>query len=418
MALNFPTDTSAPYVDPISGLKYVYNDTVGAWEAAIQPPVVNHPTEPDITIEGFLWFDTTNGDLYVYNNGNWIPTAGGQTTSVIIGDTPPSLPASGDMWWDSINGRMYIYYTDADSSQWIDAAPTVSASGAAVFSSTTAPAAPTEGDLWFNTINSTLNVYTAGSWQVTQNALSGVATVAGAAPVSIGGTTSDPIISVNSASSLDEGAVRLATQAEVNAGTDTTVAITPSTLTNGIANYLPTASDTVSGVVELADAAETQAGTDDTKAITPAALNTSLAALGLASPVASIVIWPLDIPPAGYLECDGSDVSRVTYADLYAVVGDTYGVGDGASTFGLPDLRGVFVRGYDNGRGQDSGRVIGSYQSDDIASHTHSGTSGPSGTTSTGGGDRDSDSGTYTTAATGGSETRPKNVAMLYCIKF
>ena len=41
MALNFPTDTSAPYIDPISGLKYVFNSAVGAWEAAIQPPVVN-----------------------------------------------------------------------------------------------------------------------------------------------------------------------------------------------------------------------------------------------------------------------------------------------------------------------------------------------------------------------------------------
>lgn len=43
--------------------------------------------------------------------------------------------------------------------------------------------------------------------------------------------------------------------------------------------------------------------------------------------------------PSGFLECDGSNVSRTTYADLFAVIGTTYGVGDGSTTFGLPDLQ-------------------------------------------------------------------------------
>ena len=98
--------------------------------------------------------------------------------------------------------------------------------------------------------------------------------------------------------------------------------------------------------------------------MSPASLNASLAALGLAPLV--LLLSGLSTPLLA-IECDGSDVDRGTYADLYAVVGDNYGVGDGASTFGLPDLRGVFVRGLDNGRGQDAGRVIGSYQSDEIA---------------------------------------------------
>ena len=418
MALNFPTDTSAPYIDPISGLKYVFNSAVGAWEAAIQPPVVNYPSAPDLEIEGFLWYDTTNSELYIYNNGAWIATTGSQTTTIHVSDQPPGSPVNGSMWWDSVNGRMYIYYVDPDSSQWIDAAPTVSASGAAVFSAATAPAAPTEGDLWFNTINNTLNVYTAGQWVTTQNAVAGVASMTGTAPITVTGDASAPVVGIASASTSAEGAVRIANQAEVNAGSLTNVALSPGGLSNGIENYLPVASETVSGVVELADASEVQAGTDDTKAVSPASLNASLAALGLASPVGSIIIWPLSTPPAGYLECDGSDAARGTYADLYAVVGDNYGVGDGASTFGLPDLRGVFVRGLDNGRGQDAGRVIGSYQSDEIASHTHSGTAGDAGTLSDGGGGRANDLSTYTTDATGGSETRPKNVAMMYCIKF
>ena len=55
MALNFPANTSLPYVDPISGLKYIYNTSVGAWEAAIQPPAIVSSTPPDqITIPGLI----------------------------------------------------------------------------------------------------------------------------------------------------------------------------------------------------------------------------------------------------------------------------------------------------------------------------------------------------------------------------
>ncbi len=66
--------------------------------------------------------------------------------------------------------------------------------------------------------------------------------------------------------------------------------------------------------------------------------------------------------PAGYLICDGSAVSRTTYADLFAVIGTTYGAGDGSTTFNLPDLRGEFIRGFDAGRGVDNGRTLGSWQ--------------------------------------------------------
>lgn len=49
--------------------------------------------------------------------------------------------------------------------------------------------------------------------------------------------------------------------------------------------------------------------------------------------------------PTGYLFCQGQALSRTTYADLYAIVGTTFGTGDGSTTFNLPDLRGVFIRG-------------------------------------------------------------------------
>ncbi|WP_131825853.1 phage tail protein, partial [Chromobacterium violaceum] len=53
--------------------------------------------------------------------------------------------------------------------------------------------------------------------------------------------------------------------------------------------------------------------------------------------------------PAGWLICDGKAISRMTYAALFAVIGTTYGVGDGTTTFNLPDLRDQFIRGHNAG---------------------------------------------------------------------
>ena len=55
-------------------------------------------------------------------------------------------------------------------------------------------------------------------------------------------------------------------------------------------------------------------------------------------PTATIVEWSSSSVPSGFLECDGSAVSRSTYSALFAIVGTTYGSGDGASTFNLPNL--------------------------------------------------------------------------------
>lgn len=70
--------------------------------------------------------------------------------------------------------------------------------------------------------------------------------------------------------------------------------------------------------------------------------------------------------PAGWLKANGAAVSRTTYAALFAAIGTTYGAGDGRSTFNLPDLRAEFLRGWDDGRGIDSGRAFGAAQSDAI----------------------------------------------------
>jgi len=164
--------------------------------------------------------------------------------------------------------------------------------------------------------------------------------------------------------------------------------------------------------------------------------------------------------PTGYLECNGNAVSRTTYAALFAIIGTQYGSGNGSSTFNIPDLRGEFIRGFDNGRGVDSGRSIASSQGSQNAQHNHS----ASATSTAGahshalnyqrkqvedtgtafvtdirrqGGDGDGGSTTFTNNTDsgfmnnatvsvstsvsignqGGGEARPRSIAMMYIIK-
>ena len=63
-----------------------------------------------------------------------------------------------------------------------------------------------------------------------------------------------------------------------------------------------------------------------------------------------IVPWSSGSVPTGFLECNGAAVSRSTYSDLFAVVGTTYGAGDGSSTFGLPDLQNNVAVGKSNNK--------------------------------------------------------------------
>lgn len=77
--------------------------------------------------------------------------------------------------------------------------------------------------------------------------------------------------------------------------------------------------------------------------------------------------------PSGYLECDGDHVSSTTYPALSTLLGNTYNEGQTppSGEFFLPDLRGSFVRGWDHGRNVDPNRQRGSTQNDSNKSHTH-----------------------------------------------
>ena len=175
-------------------------------------------------------------------------------------------------------------------------------------------------------------------------------------------------------------------------------------------------------------------------------------------PSGAVFCLAVSAVPADYLECNGAAVSRTTYAALFAVIGETYGAGNGSSTFNLPDLRGEFVRGWDHGRGVDSGRAIANSQGDQNEAHTHGNGSlsgstnnpgdhyhlqahmagnGPYGVvsqtfqyhvpandngpqprskTSNAGGHTHTVSISGSTASSGG-ESRPRNIAMMYIIK-
>ena len=101
--------------------------------------------------------------------------------------------------------------------------------------------------------------------------------------------------------------------------------------------------------------------------------------MGSSTPAGQVATYAMTSCPAGWIKANGAAVSRTTYAGLFAAVGTTWGAGDGSTTFTLPDLRGEFVRGLDDGRGVDTGRTIASAQGDDNKSHTHTGSSSADG---------------------------------------
>lgn len=102
---------------------------------------------------------------------------------------------------------------------------------------------------------------------------------------------------------------------------------------------------------------------------TPPAPNINNYSLDIAS-VGSVVWFADSTPPEGYLVCNGASVSRAAYSELFAVIGTRFGSVDSAH-FNLPDLRGEFIRGWDNSRGIDVGRTLGSFQTESLSAHSH-----------------------------------------------
>ena len=125
----------------------------------------------------------------------------------------------------------------------------------------------------------------------------------------------------------------------------------------------------------------------------------------------SILPWPTSSAPSGYLNCDGSAVSRSTYADLFAVISTIYGSGDGSTTFNVPDLSANFPIGKSNTKniastgGANTTNITGvnaantTIDTNTMASHSHN--------TALSGSDRNASGGSQspTTSAVGANNT-------------
>ncbi|EXC02602.1 phage Tail Collar domain protein [Acinetobacter baumannii 342950] len=152
-------------------------------------------------------------------------------------------------------------------------------------------------------------------------------------------------------------------------------------------------------------------------------------------PPGTIVYFAMNKAPTGFLKANFAAVSRTVYADLFAAIGTIYGAGDGVNTFNVPEGRAEFPRGLDDGRGIDPGRVIGSWQVDSMKAHQHmtgldheneGGAGAAFGRKELTANKRTEvlDALGYTsnnstlTESIGGTETRPRNVAWLCCIKY
>jgi microcystin-dependent protein len=156
-------------------------------------------------------------------------------------------------------------------------------------------------------------------------------------------------------------------------------------------------------------------------------------------PAGAVQAFAMNSAPTGWLAADGTAVSRSTYAALFSAIGTTYGAGDGSTTFALPDLRGYFVRGSGTNSDSTAAGTFGAKQAHAFESHRHFVMSNGSGVAITNGnqtmemiGNQGANSYSYQlfgtasttaqantglTSSTGGTETRPANIAMLYCIK-
>ena len=191
-----------------------------------------------------------------------------------------------------------------------------------------------------------------------------------------------------------------------------------------------------SGAIAVATATTSQLGAVKPDGSTITISSGVISATAYAVLSGTVIMWAADSAPSGYLECNGASVSTTTYAALFTAIGYTFG-GSG-SNFNIPDMRGYFPRGWADTGSIDSGRTFGSTQAAAFASHTHTATvtdpghdhtytkpgsfvtqlngtqscgtaSGTTGTATTGI--------TVANSSTGGSETRPINLALMFCIK-
>jgi hypothetical protein len=188
-------------------------------------------------------------------------------------------------------------------------------------------------------------------------------------------------------------------------------------ITAAASTYLALAGGTLTGNLTL-----TGNPTTTNMASNKGYVDAQIAAIPSASdqtPAGTVIYSARSTAPTGYIKANGAAISRTTFSVLFAAIGTQFGVGNGSTTFNVPDLRGEFIRGWSDGSTVDSGRTLGSNQAEAFKAHRHPYLSnGAPGNVVTGGPSPIFDGQQYVpTGSFGGSETRPRNVSLLACIK-
>lgn len=110
---------------------------------------INFPNSPS---DGQLYSDPNTGNLYRYSSSKSAWKSYSNNTTITVGTSAPASPLNGSLWWDTDTGRLFIYYTDGDSNQWVEAAPTISGFDPAIIATYIAPSYNT-ANLSYTTAN-------------------------------------------------------------------------------------------------------------------------------------------------------------------------------------------------------------------------------------------------------------------------
>ena len=213
------------------------------------------------------------------------------------------------------------------------------------------------------------------------------------------------------------------------------------------ADWLNAVQEEIVGVITAAGMEPQTAETEDYTQLAAAIARLILDAGNLGAPPGQVAMFAGDAAPNGWLAMNGATVSRAAYPNLWAFAQTSgnlaasegakqpgqFGPGDGSTTFSLPDVQGYFFRAWNPGSGIDGGRAFGSEQQDAFQGHVHTGdkvyakVGNTDGVDSTPEGYSDQniqalqtgygDDGTNGTPRVA-DETRPVNIAYLYCIKY
>lgn len=255
MALNFPPNPGdkSIYIDPSSGLKYIFNGSVGAWETAIQPPVITTTDEkPLMQLEGFLWWDHPNRMLYVFKGGNWVPImdpggTGGLGVPVWVDKEPPPEAKEGWLWWHTIEGNLYVYYIDEGpgvdgaegSRQWVNvnSAEGGGSMDAVSINSELPPPAPVDGQLWYSMGAQTLYIWDTPSqtWYPSARGVDLSADIEVKDPLYLSKVSGFHVLNIKRATVYDEGVSRFAEYGNNADDTKSNLYVSPSYLNKTLA---------------------------------------------------------------------------------------------------------------------------------------------------------------------------------------